>query len=131
MRNKIFKILTLLSYCLIIINGGHLGGPLILFLLLGLTNSGLGLLYVGILWVALFGLLYTVYRPNVKTDKIVIPIILSVLWTSLLLENGNVFRPFAFRLDPAHIITMAIFFTLSVILILLTFRQQKIKTADT
>src|SRR5688572_23585773 len=72
MTTKILRILTLVLYLGIQIDGEHIGGPLIMFLLFEPFWSVLVL-------VTLIVLLVTIFKPRQKRDKAVIPVGLIVL----------------------------------------------------
>jgi hypothetical protein len=77
---KILKTLTILSYLLIPINGDHLAGPFVLFLLLWLGDSNLwSTIGTLLIFISISLFTYVTFRPKIRRDKILIPIISIVL----------------------------------------------------
>ncbi len=121
---KALKILTIISYCLIQISGEHLGGPLLLFLILGLTNKSL-LIILGstLILFALVIILLTIIKPFFITDKLTVPISLFIISIPIanefleIMDNSRWIstRPFQF--------STSLFFILTISLLTLTFRQ--------
>lgn len=126
MLPKALKILTVLSYCFIQLNGEHLGGPLILFLFLGLFN-GSWITVLGIISIltALTILCLTIWREIFIPDKIVIPIVLIILFVPLTLETVEVIENGRWLSTRFFQYTVGLFITLAGWLAILTLKQKK------
>lgn len=123
---KTVKILTILSYCFIQLNGEHLGGPLILFLFLGLFNgSALTILGIILLLIALVILTLTIWKQVFVSDKIVVPITLIILLAPLILETSEIIENGRWLSTVSYQYTLGLFLVLASCLTVLTLRQKK------
>lgn len=123
---KAIKALVILSYCFINIIGKHVGGYLIMFLFSGLTNGGSSLFHSTIMLLSLFGLIFTIFKPNIKRDKILIPILSLALIVPLIMEFKQTFTHLNWSNNNKFIVTFIIFILFDIILIIQTLRQKKI-----
>jgi hypothetical protein len=80
MRIKVIGILALVLYLGIQVRGEHLGGPLIIFIFIGLfDDSILVVMLRALILLAVFVLLWTILEPRIKRDKFIVPIGLTIL----------------------------------------------------
>lgn len=117
---KILKMLTLLSYLFIPINGEHLGGPFILFLLLWLSDSNfwptIGTILI---FISIFLFAYITIRPKIRRDKILIPIISLVF----IFPFAKFYKQTLHFFDSTNALTSAIVFSLFIILTIIVNRR--------
>ncbi|MCA6444169.1 MAG: hypothetical protein IM600_12130 [Bacteroidetes bacterium] len=128
---KILKTLTILAYLLIPINGEHIGGPFVLFLLLWLGDSNfwptIGTLLI---FISIFLFAYVTFRPKQHRDKILIPIISVVL----IFPFVKFYKQTLHFFDSTNVLTSALVFSIFIVLTItvriLTLKQQN-KQANT
>jgi hypothetical protein len=110
---KILKTLTILSYLFIPINGEHLGGPFVLFLLLWLGDSNfwptIGTLLI---FISIFLFIYITFKPKMLRDKILIPIISIVL----IFPFAKFYKQALHFFDGTNGLTFSIVFSIFIIL---------------
>ena len=69
----------LVAYMVIMFQGEHIGGPMILFLILGLMAEKTVLLTTLLTWIGISGILFTIVKPNQSRDKILIPVCFALM----------------------------------------------------
>jgi hypothetical protein len=95
----LLKVLTPLAFCGIGIDGGHLGGPLILLLLFSLASRNIMSLLVILVFGSLLAYIYSAINPNKKRDKYLITtstFILLVALSGFITENDRYFKQILF-----------------------------------
>ena len=121
----ILRILTLSLYMAIPIEGEHIGGPLITFLILiGLFGDfGLEMLWPIFILLTVFVLLWTIFKPAIKRDKFIVPIGLTILFIPLIVHLFERGRYYWANLTP-FTITSGLFVTLAGYWIMATLRAR-------
>ena len=124
---KTFRLLTIASYFLININGEHFGGPMILFLLLwlsdGTTWTVLGTLLL--LLSAIFSI-YFAFRPFYWRDKYLIPFLYLILLSPFLIYYKQTFRNLNWINGNMFFITLTLFILLCIASTVLILTRPKI-----
>jgi hypothetical protein len=129
MTIKIFKILTILSYLFIQINGEHVGGPFGLFLLFGLTqDSWTNISGTILIMTALFILVMTTFKNIFLPDKYLLPIIYIILSIPIVSEFSKIISTDRLTSTYPFQLTAGLFWTLVIISYILIIRQTSTAT---
>jgi hypothetical protein len=106
MNTKLLRILTLILYFGIQIDGEHIGGPLIMFFLFELY-------WMVLILIALAVLLVTIFDPGEKRDKVIVPVGLIILSIPPGLHLVDLIERSRWHNATPFIITAGLFFILS------------------
>lgn len=122
---NVIKILTVLSFCFIQINGEHLGGPLILLLFISLFNgSALSIISTLLLIFALALILLTIVK-KIALEKIIILISIITLLAPLLLETIDIIEHNRWQSTKPFQYSVALFIAFASCLSILIFRNKQ------
>jgi|ERR1041385_8533155 hypothetical protein len=119
---NILKILTILSFCSVIIEGEHIGGPLIMFLFIALgSGEFLYTLFSAGCLISLFVLFLSVINPfHITSERIVIPLI--ILFPLILVLYAFTEARYS---SPYFFIPAGVFIALGFSVIVLTLKKRK------
>ena len=112
---RILKILSLAAYFIILIDTGDYTAPWFLLLIYGFINPAEGFWLVMssiIIWLAIFSFAWTILKPNIKRDKLLIPILLIILNLPFLLSFVYFFK---FSNQIGFIISYSIYFLITLL----------------
>ena len=128
---KFLKILTLIIYMGIPVVGDHVGGPLILMLLISLfTKAPLVILMTSTILIILGALLVSIFRPYKKHDIVWIPIGLVLMASALGPHTFDLITHDQLRSTTPFFITFVLFVIFSIFWTLILFRSKRIVSID-
>jgi len=127
---RFLKFGTVLSYLFITFRGEHMGGPLGLFLILGLFNSGIPEQLIILLALAsICFLCFSAIRPNINRDKYLIPLAAIFMVIPISQDAFNYIKYSRWSFQNPFAFTCTLFLILISITLIIVFRTRDTSAA--